>query len=268
MRIALLTSQQVPALPSVTHDCLELLESWGAIIDVLRLEQGLTDLIQLPVNHDLYLLKSPVPEVASLATALEARGARCLNRPRMLWACLDRVSTTVRLAVSGVPVPQTWVAKNPAELADLLADGPLAIKAARLGPSAGVRIIWDPDETINLPQEPLLVQRFHPSRHRDRKLYRIGSQTFGVKCSWPATSHAARIGEPFTVTSEMREIADRVGTAFGSSLFGLDLVETKDGPLVVDLHPFPDFKGVPEAALRLADYIYARGKEAIECRGN
>ncbi|MDO4716631.1 MAG: hypothetical protein Q4B08_03595 [Propionibacteriaceae bacterium] len=268
MRIALLTSQQVPSSQSVTRDCLTLLASWGASVDVLHHEEGLTDLVHLPVEHDLYLLKSPSPDAVSLAAALEARGALCLNRPAMLWACHDRIHTTALLAAAGVPVPRTWTTKNAAELAGLLDDGPLVIKTAALDRSAGARVIWDADEIVDLPHEAVLAQQFHPSDHRDRKLYRIGSQTFGVKRSWPATSYESTVGEPFAVTPEMREITDRVGAAFNSDLFGLDLVEAEEGLLVVDVHPFPGFKGVPDAALRLADYIYARGKEALECPPN
>ena len=36
-----------------------------------------------------------------------------------------------------------------------------------------------------------------------------------------------------------------------------------DRPYVVDVNPFPGFKGVPEAALRLADYVYAAAALAV-----
>jgi hypothetical protein len=37
----------------------------------------------------------------------------------------------------------------------------------------------------------------------------------------------------------------------------------EDRPIVVDMSSFPGFKGVPEAALRLADYIYTAGQRVI-----
>jgi hypothetical protein len=37
----------------------------------------------------------------------------------------------------------------------------------------------------------------------------------------------------------------------------------EDRPYVVDMSSFPGFKGVPEAALRLADYIYTAGQRAL-----
>ena len=58
----------------------------------------------------------------------------------------------------------------------------------------------------------------------------------------------------------------RCGQAFGLGLYGLDLIETADGVRVVDLNFFPGYKGVPDAAPRIADYIegHASGKLTLE----
>jgi hypothetical protein len=40
-------------------------------------------------------------------------------------------------------------------------------------------------------------------------------------------------------------------------LYCLDVVVSGDRPYVVDVSSFPGFDGVPDAALRLADFIYA-----------
>ena len=76
-------------------------------------------------------------------------------------------------------------------------------------------------------------------------------------------------GRPCPVSEEVREIALRCGRVFGLGLFGLDLIEGPDGPVVVDVNYFPGYKGVPEAAPLIADYItdYARGKRALVPHG-
>ena len=51
---------------------------------------------------------------------------------------------------------------------------------------------------------------------------------------------------------------------FRSELFGLDLVGAEGRLQVVEVCPFPRLGGVRTAALRLADYIYARGMEIAE----
>ena len=53
----------------------------------------------------------------------------------------------------------------------------------------------------------------------------------------------------------MREIARACGAAFGLGLFGLDIIETAEGPFVVDVNYFPGYKGIPGAAEVVADFI-------------
>ncbi|MDN5571258.1 MAG: hypothetical protein L0G22_08405 [Propionibacteriaceae bacterium] len=264
MRIAVLTSQRVPSTESVTRSCLELLRSWGVDVDVSHHELELTDLGEMRAAHDLYLLKSPSDGLLSVAAGLQARGATCLNSPEMVRTCRDRIHATACLSAAGVPVPRAWAVRSASELADVLPAGPLVLKPARTDRGAGIRVLWDADELIDVPpaDDTLFAQQFHPNDHRDRKLYRIGDQTFGVKRPWPATTYTDKVGEAFPLTSALREISDAAARALDSDLFGLDLVESAAGPLVVDVHPFPGFKGVPDAALRLADYIYAQGSEA------
>jgi ribosomal protein S6--L-glutamate ligase len=59
------------------------------------------------------------------------------------------------------------------------------------------------------------------------------------------------------VSDEIRAIALRCGAEFGLNLYGLDVLETAGGPLVIDVNYFPSYKGVPDAASRLADDIHA-----------
>ncbi len=63
------------------------------------------------------------------------------------------------------------------------------------------------------------------------------------------------------VTDEIRDIAIRCGEALGLGLYGMDVIESPDGPVVVDVNYFPGYKGVPGAAAHIADYIegYAEG---------
>ena len=111
---------------------------------------------------------------------------------------------------------------------------------------------------------PIFAQRYHEPTGRDRKLYCMRGQLFGVKRVWPVRSYDDKLDESFTVTPELREIALRAAEAFGIDLFGLDIVLSEGRPYVVDVNPFPGFKGVPDAALRLADYLYDALRRATQ----
>jgi ribosomal protein S6--L-glutamate ligase len=117
----------------------------------------------------------------------------------------------------------------------------------------------------------MLVQRYYEPDGPDRKVYSIGAQTFGVVRRFPSRSYLERLGTPFTPTGEILDIAWRCGRAFGIDLYGIDVIECDGRPYVVDISAFPWFTGVPDGALRLADYIFAaaervlRGEPLLPC---
>jgi hypothetical protein len=49
----------------------------------------------------------------------------------------------------------------------------------------------------------------------------------------------------------------------------LDVIESPQGPYVVDVNYFPGYKGVPNAAAMIADYIdgYAQGRLTLRSPG-
>ena len=140
----------------------------------------------------------------------------------------------------------------------LLDAGPLILKPHQGGGGYGVRIVHSAAELAAVPYDrhaPLFAQRYHPPQGRDRKIYVIGDQVFGVKKIFPRRTEAEKNGEPFTPGPELRAIALRCGQAFGIDLYGVDVVESKGEPYVVDMCSIPGFKGVPDAPRLLAEYF-------------
>jgi ribosomal protein S6--L-glutamate ligase len=92
----------------------------------------------------------------------------------------------------------------------------------------------------------------------------VGEQVFAVRKPFSASSFT-QPGRPCAVSSKVRDIALRCGRAMGLGLYGIDMIESEDGPIVVDLNYFPGYKGVPAAAPLIADYVagYARGRHKL-----
>ena len=57
------------------------------------------------------------------------------------------------------------------------------------------------------------------------------------------------------LTPELRKLALRVGQIFGLDIYGLDVVETAQGPMIVDINDFPSFGQVPRAVTLVSAYI-------------
>jgi glutathione synthase/RimK-type ligase-like ATP-grasp enzyme len=63
------------------------------------------------------------------------------------------------------------------------------------------------------------------------------------------------------LSTEVERLARRCGEAFGLRLYGLDLAEDDSGLYVVDVNYFPGYRGVPDAAARLARYIVSLARQ-------
>ncbi|MFN0083942.1 MAG: RimK family alpha-L-glutamate ligase [Blastocatellia bacterium] len=267
MKIGIITKREKATKSgSVMQEAAGILQSRGCECGMIYPEDGRIEIAAVRADCDLYLLKSGTEAALSLAGVLDSMGARILNPYPTVIAMRDKVVSTRKLLSAEVPLPETWFAAKPGDLADLLADGPIVVKpfwAASQG--RGVRVIREARELASLdPVEDLLfAQRYNPPDGRDHKLYVIGEQVFGVRRVWPPKTLEDKLGEPFEVPGEMREIALRCGRAFGVGLYGVDLITSGGRSYIVDLNTFPGFKGVPDAASLLADFILKTSIENI-----
>lgn len=259
MKIGILMLRHAPVQKSsVTRDVIRLLTEWDAQVDVIYPEEQLVTLSHVHPEYDLYVLKSRTDMALGLAGALHASGAAILNPYPVSALLRDRIATTRYLQAAGIPTPETYVTAHPERLTPLLDDGPVAVKPHRGSGARGVHVVWDADELDDVPtnQGPILAQRLVERAGYARKIYCVGGQLFGVRKVWPARTYEEKVGEAFTIAPKLRDIALRCGRAFGIEVYGLDIIGTDENPFVVDVRSFPDFKGVPDAALRVADYIY------------
>ncbi|HEV3479716.1 MAG TPA: hypothetical protein VG144_09735 [Gaiellaceae bacterium] len=251
---------------SVIPEVARLLSLRGAEVSFLDPAATVTDLTKLRPDFDLYVLKARTSTTLSIAGALHEAGAAILNPYPVSAACRDKVVASQLLRIADVPLPETYVAAAPEQLAPLLDEGPLVVKPHRGSQGRGVRVVRERRDLDGVDGDggPLFAQRYHEPIGRDRKIYRIGERIFGVERVWPPRTYEEKLGRPFPVPPEIRRLALRLGAALGITLYGFDLVVTRDGPLVVDFSPFPGFKGVPYAAALLADYIHDAAVQGAE----
>ena len=110
-----------------------------------------------------------------------------------------------------------------------------------------------PDELARLAIDgSLLSQPYLPNPGHDVKLYNPGDEVFATVKRSPLHPGADVVEEQIPVTPELRNLARAVGRVFGLDIYGIDVVETADGWVVLDVNDFPSFGNVPQAAWRLA----------------
>jgi ribosomal protein S6--L-glutamate ligase len=264
MKIGVITKREkAHKAGSIMQEAVALLQSRGVTVEAIYPEDSRLDVARVETDCDLYLLKSGTETALSLAGVLHAAGAKIINPYPTVVALRDKIISTKMLQSANVPLPETWFASKPEQLAELLKEGPIVVKpfwAASQG--RGVQIVRNEEELATAPGEDgvIFAQRYYQPDGRDHKLYVIGDRVFGVRRVWPPKTLEDKLGEPFDVPEEMREIALGCGRAFGVGLYGVDLITSGGRPYVVDINTFPGFKGVPNAAELLADYALGYGE--------
>jgi ribosomal protein S6--L-glutamate ligase len=270
MRLFFMIVRRVPPVPSpVLLEVYDTLRRRGYDVADSIAEEVIQRPDLLEPEHDLYLLKSHTDLSLSLAGVLHAQGARILNPYPNCAATQNKFIASRVLRAAGVPAPETWALTDPALLVPELERGRTLLVKPYMGHrGAGIRIVKTPAEleaaaaaTAGIPH---LVQDFVPGPGEDLKVYVVGEQVFAVSKPFSETSFSVP-GRPVPVEPEVRDAALRTGAALGLGLFGLDVIESPDGPVVVDVNYFPGYKGVPDAAAMIADYIdaYAQGQVSL-----
>jgi ribosomal protein S6--L-glutamate ligase len=260
-------ARRVPDGPSrIAIEAGEILRRRGFEVGSGIAEELLQRPERLGGEADLWLLKSYTPLSLSLAGVLHAAGARLLNPYPACLAARDKIAAARVLDAAGIPAPRSWVTGELSLLAPLAREMALVVKPYMGWRGEGVRMVRSEAELLALPapREPLLVQEFLPGPGEDLRVYVAGERVFATRKPFSASSFSMP-GQPVEVGDEVRRIALRCGEAFGLGLYGLDLIEAPGGPRVVDVNYFPGYKGIPEAAEAVADYIasYAEGKVSL-----
>jgi ribosomal protein S6--L-glutamate ligase len=268
VRIFFLLARRVPSVPSpVLVEACGLLERRGFEIESAILDETVLRPDRLVPRHDLYLLKSHTELSLSVAGVLASRGARLLNPYPSCLATQDKIVAARRLSAAGVPAPRTWVTGDLSQLQPLVEERPLVLKPHRGHRGIGIAVVRTPAElaAVPPPEAPLLVQELVEGDGEDVKVYVIGEQVFAVRKPFSPMSFT-RPGRPAAVDPELGELALACGRALGLGLYGLDVVASVAGPVVVDVNTFPGYKGVPGAAPLIAEYVedYAYGRIELE----
>jgi ribosomal protein S6--L-glutamate ligase len=206
---------------------------------------------------DLYLLKSHAPQALAVAHYLEQQGATVVNSWASSVACQDRVLMAERMKEAQLPWPQTTFFPS---LEHLLSQSlstlafPLIIKSHYSHRGDLVGKIDSAEELQALAprwsEEPVVIQAFAASDGWDIKLWVIDQQIFAARRRTPLTPGASKEDIPLR-TEELPEawvhITRAIGRVFDLRLYGVDLLMSEHGPVIVDVNSFPGFRGVPGA---------------------
>lgn len=263
-----------PAVNPVMRRLLDDLRSRRAAVSVRIVEHDPIDLMHLPdePSPDLVLLKTATSLGLSRALADEASGVRFLNGARATWRASDKAATVARLAAAGLPVPVTFLGGG---TRDVRGRSPSLAGSWVTKPVYGVHgrgVVVHPAfpsaiETPAVPDAPgslviddgtLLVQQRIGDDEVDVKVYVANGQCFAGRKGFDRASYASDDIEPYALDRASRDAVLAAGETLGLRCFGVDLRFRGLSPVIIDVNPFPGYRGFPAAVPALRFEIERR----------
>ncbi|RLE81012.1 MAG: RimK family alpha-L-glutamate ligase [Thermoprotei archaeon] len=188
-------------------------------------------------------------------TYMELCGTLVVNSPKALLTTRNKYLTLAILKRRGLPVPKTFVTEH-------LGAAYYAAKELKeivVKPIVGSRgygsvKINDPDiafevfKTLLCFKKPLYIQKYMEKPNRDIRAFIIGGSVaaamyrYAAPGCWKTNIAQGGRGEKCSLPEEYAEIAIKAAEYLELDYAGVDIIETRDGPLIVEVNGSPDFE--------------------------
>lgn len=222
-----------------------------------RLEyQGEEIAPQLVINR----LSSLAGEYAVQVLAeLDRQGALCINPANPTADFRHKFAALQTLERAGIPIPETRLVRTGQDLnaaIDELGGPPVVLKFAR--GAQGLGVIWAESrdtavsvtESLNLIQYDVVLQRYYPgARNLDLRVLILGDEAIGAvkrvagDADFRSNFHRGGLLYKYELSPELEKLAVDASKALGLHFSGVDIIETDNGPVVLEVNLSPGFEG-------------------------
>ncbi len=191
----------------------------------------------------------------------------------------DKLRSTQILSRHGIGIPPTTFVRDRSDVLPAIArvgGAPVVIKL--LEGTQGVGVILAPDrkvaeaviETLQSAKQNVLIQRFvAESRGRDLRALVVGDRVVAAMRriatgdEFRSNVHRGGTTEAVRLDDATTEVAVRAAQIMGLRVAGVDMLESNDGPLVMEVNSSPGLQGIEAAtdldvAGAIVDYIAAQ----------
>ena len=198
--------------------------------------------------------------IIGLLTQLEHTGTFCLNPAHPVLLARDKFRSIQTLALAGIPVPKTMLARHPIHLdrcVDLLGGLPVIIKLREGTQGVGVmkvdshsslsstlQALWSLDQSV------LLQEFIAESQGSDIRVFVVDQKVVAVMerssdgSDFRSNLHLGGVARRIPITDEIRQIALRTTEVMGLHVAGVDLLISHRGPLVTEVNSSPGLEGI------------------------
>lgn len=202
----------------------------------------------------------------SVVNQFDMMGVPVLNNSVPIARSRDKLRCLQLLARFGVGIPKTFMAHRRADVRKLVEQAgglPAIVKLVQGTQGIGVMIATTIEEAQTLLNtfwdlgHDILLQEFiQESEGCDLRAFVIGDRVVAAMRrqaragEFRSNLHRGGEGTPVDLPPEYAEIAVKAARIVGLEVAGVDLLESKRGPLVMEVNSSPGFEGI-EAATKL-----------------
>ena len=199
-----------------------------------------------------------------ITALLEKADTQVVNSFNAALICGNKLLTSIALSKAGIPTPKTVVAFTeesamkaldkvgyPAILKPVV--GSWGRLIAPLKDLDSTKAILETREYMFPLYQVLYIQEMIQNLIRDIRCFVIGDRAVAAIYRYSAPgewrTNVARGGraEPCPITSETEELCVKAANAVGGGVFGVDMMETPNGPVVHEVNYTTEFKATTES---------------------
>ena len=191
---------------------------------------------------------------------LEQMAVPCLQSSRGLSLAHDKFKTMQVLSRHGIPVPDSVLVLNSAEVEpaiEYLGGAPVVIKFLQGTQGAGVMLAKEQHvakaiiQALQQTQHRVLMQRFvAESSGRDIRAFVVGDRVVAAMrriakgSEFRSNVHLGASTERVSLPDDIEAVAVRAAHALGLGVAGVDILESDHGPLVMEVNSSPGLEGI------------------------
>lgn len=293
MRIALLsrnaklhsTARIVEAARARGHE-VDVIDPIACNVVISRFQHRLFARGREIVGHDVVIPRigaSITDYGLAVLTHFERAGVPSVNSTIAIQRSRDKLRALQYLSAHDVGIPRTAIARTPEAIraaVDAVGGTPVIIKLLKGTQGVGVMKAESPEgvESIidtlwGLGQNIILQEFIAESRGRDVRVIVIGGELVAAmrrtakKGEFRSNLHRGGNGQRAELPAEYARAAIDAARIMGLGVAGVDLLESKNGPRVIEVNSSPGLRGVERATgVDVAQRIIAHAEKLVQRR--
>jgi len=223
----------------------------------------------------------------AVLTQFEMMGVPVVNGSIAIMRTRDKLRCIQLMSKYDIDIPRTMVVRRPSDISatvDMIGGFPIVMKL--LSGTQGIGVILAEsmqaieatlDTLWSLGQDILLQECIKESVGRDVRVIVIGGRIVAAMRrqarigEFRANIHRGGVGTAVKLTSDYERAARRAAKIVGLEIAGVDLLESNEGPKVIEVNSSPGLEGIEAAtgvnvAREIIDHIaqVASGKSSVQ----